>query len=108
MELLWPILDLLVVTAGFYGSGSSPEMVSIRSGTFWGPVFGCVEVRLVLKLGPIMVRSEGVRADSGGVWPVGFRRLGEGTLATLSFDGRAVPRVPAGPCVIVGIPMCEN
>jgi len=41
-ELLWPILDLLVVTVGFYGSGSSPEMVSIRSETFWGPVFGRV------------------------------------------------------------------
>ena len=40
MELLWPILGLLVVTVGFHGSESSPEMVSIRSGTFWRPIFG--------------------------------------------------------------------
>ena len=33
LEPLWPIRDLLVVTAGFHGSGSSPEMVSIRSET---------------------------------------------------------------------------
>jgi len=39
LEPLWPIWDPLVVTAGFHGSGSSPEMVSIRSGIFWGPVF---------------------------------------------------------------------
>ena len=32
MELLWRILDLLVVTVGFYGSESSPKMVSTR----WG------------------------------------------------------------------------
>jgi len=40
LELLRPILDHLDVTVGFYGSASSPKMVSIRSGTFWGPVFG--------------------------------------------------------------------
>ena len=42
LELFWQILDLLVVTVGFYGSESSPEVVSIRSGTFLGPVLGRV------------------------------------------------------------------
>ena len=41
-ELLWPILDLLVVAGGFYGSGSSPEMVSIRLGISWGLISGHV------------------------------------------------------------------
>ena len=35
-------MDLLVVTAGFYGSERLPKMVSIRSETLWGPVFGRV------------------------------------------------------------------
>ena len=30
------------MTAGFYGSESVPKMVSIRSETVWGPVFGRV------------------------------------------------------------------
>ena len=61
MEPLCQILDLLVVTVGFYGSESSPKVVPIRSETFWGPVFGPVfgkflvalEVRLEL-LWPIL------------------------------------------------------
>jgi len=39
LEQLRQILDLLVVAAGFYGSWSSPEMVSIRSETFLGSRF---------------------------------------------------------------------
>ena len=47
MEQIWHFLDLLVVTVGFYGSESSPKMVSIRSETFWGPVS---EARFELRL----------------------------------------------------------
>ena len=42
LEQLWPILDLLVVTAGFYGSESSRKVISIRLETVGGPVFGHV------------------------------------------------------------------
>ena len=52
MGQLWPFLDLLVVAVGFYGSESVPKMVSLRSETFWGPVFGrvCPEVRSILQI----------------------------------------------------------
>ena len=39
---LWPCPDLLVVTAGFYGSESAPKVDSIRWETSWGPVFARV------------------------------------------------------------------
>ena len=42
LELLWRILDPLVVTVGFHGSERSPEMVSIRSETFLGTRFRTV------------------------------------------------------------------
>ena len=39
---LLQLSDLHVVMVGFYGSESVPKVVSIRSDTFWGPVFGRV------------------------------------------------------------------
>ena len=125
MEQLWLILDLLVVTAGFYGSGSSPEMVSIRSGIFWGPgddylMDGKNTSRAVTRLSFELrssrsvhlnrndeiyqmspsrapVRVEGCHGDSVGRSPPG-RGSGWGSIqAPHPREGRSHPNLPAPP-----------